>query len=100
MGRYPHSLELAHGSPQKDELLERCPRKAFEKAVRKEKRKSNRARAEAQRIGCPLQGMERAHQSRDEEEIVDDVLDTIAAGPRLKRGPDVFVCRICPWAGS
>jgi hypothetical protein len=94
MGRYPHSLELAHGSPQKDELLERCPREAFEKALRKEKCKSNRPRAEAQRIGCPLQGVERAHQPRDEKVNVDDVLVTIASGPRLKRGPDVFVCRI------
>jgi hypothetical protein len=91
----PTHWNLAHGSPQKDELLDRCPRKAFEKVVRKEECKSDRARAEAQRIGCSLQGMERAHQPRDEV-IVDDALVTIASGPRLKRGPDVFVCYICP----
>jgi hypothetical protein len=95
----PTYWNLAHGSPQKDELLDRCPRKAFEENVWKEKRKSNRARAEAQRIGCPLQSMERAHQPRDEV-TVDDLSVTIASGPRLKRGPDVFVCRYSPGAGG
>src|SRR5665213_560469 len=68
---FPTYWNLAHGSPQKDELLDRCPRKAFEETVRKEECKSHRARTEAQRIGCPLQSMERAHQPRDEV-IVDD----------------------------
>ena len=86
----PTYWNFEHGSPQKDELLDRCPREALEKAVWQEERKSDRARTEAQRIGCPLQSMERAHQPRDEV-IVDALKAQQHPDRALRRGPDAVV---------